>query len=395
MAKPINSHPYSDRAAFERLMLLIATLGQHPGLGCPKAESSGDDHHDAIEPIQQALAATAASLGFALSAYAAATLRKDLASLRQYGILGPQMYRWGYYLGVGALSLEELKLALDAISTLANNLSDPTFRQLQATLHQRFKTLDRQHQGQLFCPTRHLLNRAIHHTDPNTMVADGINPNSIFHQLPGLEAAITEHQAIELSRREDVYDTGRVGPERLWPLQLVYHDIAWYLLYENYTSGHFVVGRLSRFGNYCRPLSNPPRSTTQHQTQLAAALDLLENGWGLYLGEPAEQQAERQGTLALERVRVRFFPPVVAFILEGRLRHRRQRVVPGPKDDQGHYRYVDYVVQLPPRSLDECSRWVNRHLHHAQVLGPAALVERHREAALALAARYGGGRVDS
>lgn len=388
MVKPIANHPYSDRAAFDRLLLLIATLAQQPGVGCPSDERDQSQQHNAIALLQQALATTAAAQGVDLPAYATATLRKDLDTLRQYGILGPQMYRWGYYLGDGALRLQELKLALDAIATLADNLSDPTFQQLQITLRQRFKSLDQHHQEHLFSPTRYLLNRAIHDTDPTTLVAEGGNPNSIFQRLPQVETAIVNRQAIELSRREDVYGTGRVGPEQLWPLQLVYHDIAWYLLYEAYPSGHFVVGRLNRFADYCRDLPGVQRSPAQHQAQLTAALSLLDNGWGLYLGKPAEQQAERQGTLLLERVKVRFFPPVVGFILEGRLRHCRQKIVKGPKDSQGNYRHVDYVVRLPPRSLDEFSRWVNRHMQHAQVLSPPSLVECHRSAAMALADRY-------
>jgi predicted DNA-binding transcriptional regulator YafY len=388
MAKSADGHPYSDRAAFDRLMLLIATLAQRPGVGCPPQERHQTEQHDAIAALQQTLVATAHDQGFDLPAYAPATLRKDIATLRQYGLLGPQMYRWGYYLGNGALSLEELKLALDAIAALADSLSDPTLQQLQASLRQRFKTLDHQYQGQLFCPSRRLLNRAVHPTDPDTLLAEGVNPNSIFQRLPQLETAIANHQAIELSRREDAYRTDRVGPERLWPLQLVYYDIAWYLLYEEWGTGHFAVGRLSRFADYCQELPEEARSLQQQQSQLAAALDLLDNGWGLYLGKPAEQQAERQGTLKLERVKVRFFPPVEHFILEGSLRHRRQRITPGPKDAQGNHAYVDYVVQLPPRSLNEFSRWVNRHMHHAQVLSPPSLVERHRAAAEAIAARY-------
>jgi len=42
------------------------------------------------------------------------TLRKDLETLRRYGILDRQMYRWGYYLGTGALRRDELQVAFNA-----------------------------------------------------------------------------------------------------------------------------------------------------------------------------------------------------------------------------------------------------------------------------------------
>jgi len=51
---------------------------------------------------------------------------------------------------------------------------------------------------------------------------------------------------------------------------------------------------------------------------------LIENGWGFYLGEPAQQQAELQCQLDFETVKVRFFPPVMA-IEEGK-RHHSQKI---------------------------------------------------------------------
>jgi len=47
---------------------------------------------------------------------------------------------------------------------------------------------------------------------------------------------------------------------------------------------------------------------------------------GFYLGEPAQQQAELQCQLDFETVKVRFFPPVMAFIEEGKRRHHSQKI---------------------------------------------------------------------
>jgi len=49
--------------------------------------------------------------------------------------------------------------------------------------------------------------------------------------------AISKGQAIEISRGSDPYLRGYIGPLQIWPLQLIYHDIAWYLIYEYIVTG--------------------------------------------------------------------------------------------------------------------------------------------------------------
>ena len=130
------------------------------------------------------------------------------------------------------------------------------------------------------------------------------------------------------------------------------------------------------------------RGLAAQEQSLHRAHKLLENGWGLYLGELDEQQAELEGKLSFETVKVRFFGPVMAFIVEGDRRHPRQKVRPKKDAVTGDLTYVDYEVMLPPRALKEFILWVFKHANHAQVLSPPTLVEQHREAMKAAAARY-------
>ncbi|MFM9264756.1 hypothetical protein [Tychonema sp. BBK16] len=95
-----------------------------------------------------------------------------------------------------------------------------------------------------------------------------------------------------------------------------------------------------------------------------------------------------QGTLKLEKVKVRFFEKVVGFILEGDRRHPRQKIKEGPRDSFGKLLYVDYKIDLPDRSLNEFSLWVNKHMENVQVMWPPSLVEKHRQAARDLCDRY-------
>jgi hypothetical protein len=87
--------------------------------------------------------------------------------------------------------------------------------------------------------------------------------------------------------------------------------------------------------------------------------------------------------------KVRFFPPISDFIQEGECRHPKQKLKKGPKDNQtGKIRYVDYSIQLPPRSLDEFGIWVQRYVDKAQILLPSELAQSHYQNALALIERY-------
>lgn len=119
------------------------------------------------------------------------------------------------------------------------------------------------------------------------------------------------------------------------------------------------------------------RGTEVQIHQLHQVQQLLRDGWGINLGGREEQQQEQSGKLPLVKVKVRFFERVVPFILEGNRRHPKQ-TIQVTKDGTGQVEWVDYTVLLPPRSLDEFFRWVNRFLEQAQVLAPTEWVEKYK-----------------
>ncbi|AFZ61253.1 WYL domain-containing protein [Anabaena cylindrica FACHB-243] len=385
------AHPYTERLAFERLLLLIATLLKYPGIGSPDfLDSSNNESHNAISSVKVYLQQLATELDIELPAGypAISTLRKDLETLRRYAILDQRMYRWGYYLGTGALSTTELKVAFNAIASQAQYQGDAQVRRIYEILSKRLRGLDMELKGEFFYPTRQHLNRAIIHTDPEEMVTKGENRDTLFHQLPLVEKAISKGEAIEISRSNDFYGFNRTGRIQVFPLQLIYHDIAWYLLYEYCENGHLAIGRLNRFNNHCKFLKMLPRGLEKQRENLAKAHKLLENGWGLNLGEPEPQKLELEGTLKFINAKVRFFPPISAFILEGERRHLYQKITSGLIDKTGQHTYIEYAVDLPPRSLNEFSLWVYRYMDKAEVLSPPQLVEQHRQSTQALFDRY-------
>lgn len=385
-------HPYKKPLAFTRLMLLIATFLKYPGIGSPDSnDCSEDQHHDAIIAVQLCLRNLATELNIDLPpGYPGiSTLRKDLETLRRYGILKDHMYRWGYYLGTGAMSVAELKVAFNALTSQAEYQGDAQARRICEVVTKRLRGLDTELNGEFFYPTRQHINRAIIYTDPEEMAQKGEHRDTLFHRLSLLENAITQGQALEIYRNQDLYGLNRVGCSQIFPLQLIYQDNAWYLLYEDCTNGHLVIGRLNRFSSHCQVLKNPPRGLEKQKDSLALAYKLLQNGWGLNLGDLNSQILELQGNLKLINIKVRFFPPGSAFILEGELRHSKQKITLGPVDSTtGKHNYIEYNIELPPRSLNEFSLWVNRYLDNAEVLSPPQLVEKHRQSAQSLFYRY-------
>ena len=383
-------HAYGEQSAFERLLLLIATLVQYPGIGSTEsiATSSGtsaDTTHDAFENIQVQMQTIAKACDIDLPNYSVHTLRKDLKTLRQYGILDRRMYRWGYYLGTGAMSRDELQTVLQSLSSHAKSQGNPNVRRIFETLEQRLRGLNLELEGQLFYPVRTQLDRSIVYADPDEMMKKGQYRRTLFHQLTAVETAIAQGQVVELYRQRDPYNTISTGHVQVYPLQLIYADIAWYLLYEHQGTHHLVLNRVDRLSDYLKVIDATGRGIAAQQQSLQIAHKLLDNGWGLFLGNPEEQVQERSGQLELIDVWVKFFPPVMDFILEGDRRHFRQEV---RKRSKGGEIYVDYQIKLPKRSLNEFCYWVHRFMNHAQIMAPPFLAEQHRQAAIDLVQRY-------
>lgn len=389
MAESTDLHPYRERAALDRLLLLIATFVQYPGIGDRDPLESDPMTEAALALVQAAMHGVAEAQGIQLPHYSIPTLRKDLVTLRRYGILSQRRYRAGYYLGTGGLTQYELRLALNALASLAKYQGDPQARQAQVQLKRRLRGLDLDLDGNLFYPVREHLNRAIVATDPDEMMRRGANQDTLFHQLEVLETAICQGQAVELVQSLDLYGNQNYATLQIYPLQLIYHDVAWYLLGERMEERHLVIYRMNRLKNYCKILRHEGRGSALQRQSLTLAHRLLENGWGLFLGSPSEQKAELAGQLLFETVKVRFYPPVSHFILEGNYRHPRQKVSVGPPDaDTDEPRYVNYQIKLPPRSLQEFSYWLSRYMESVEILAPTALAQRHYSAGKALIERY-------
>ncbi|WP_069789442.1 helix-turn-helix transcriptional regulator (plasmid) [Cyanobacterium sp. IPPAS B-1200] len=384
MAKTPQLHRYSDQKSFQRLMLLIATIVNHPNL----TQENDEEPTNSLSQLQQEINNTASEYDVQLDKPAISTLRKDLETLKKYGILERRMYRWGYYLGTGVMTKAEFKVAFDALESMANYQGDAIARKIYRQLRKRIKGLQLDHKTDFFYPIRRNLNRAINYTDPEEMFLKGNNQNTLYHHISSLEKAIIKGQAIEVSRPKDYYNQGHIGIEIIIPLQLIYYNIAWYLIYENCANGQIIIGRLNRFSDYFHILSTAGRNILAQKESLKKAEQLLINGWGLNLGNLEEQELELKGELLLEKIKVRFYPPIADLIIEGDLRHPKQRIKVTKNQYNGQISFVDYFISLPPRSLNEFLYWLQKYSSSVEVVHPQHLRKRHEQGALQLYQRY-------
>jgi hypothetical protein len=390
MPKKPQTHPYTDLQAFERLMLLIATFVLYPGVGSSDSSDAinteSGEYHDGLMEVLLHLQKVAGECGFNLPNYSVHTLRKDLRTLRRYKILDSRMYRWGYYLGTGVMTLTELQVAFNALASQAQYQQDPQVNRIYQKLIRRLRGFNLAEE--LTYPVRSQINRAIIYTNPEEMMADSKYRGTLFERLEEIETAIIQGQAIEIYRSRNPYQKGVTAYITVWPLQLIYCDIAWYLLYEDVHSRHLAISRLDRFSEHLKLLDSHIRGSKAQWQSLQVANQLLDAGWGLYLGDIEEQNLEKLGKLNFVNVTVRFFPEVLSFIQEGEKRHQSQKINPGPKGEDSKLMYLDYSLKLPPRSLNEFSRWVYRFMGNAQFLTPKELVEKHQQLAHELLGRY-------
>ncbi|MCA6572288.1 MAG: WYL domain-containing protein [Pseudanabaena sp. M57BS1SP1A06MG] len=382
MPKTNNLHPHSDRQAFDRLILLIATFIHHPGIGCPdRLGMNSQTAHESLENVQAKVYELAQQYNIPLTKYSIPTLRKDLVTLRKYGLLEKRIYRWGYFLGTGVMSFKDLQVALNALNSMAKYQRSPQAIRIYQELEQKLRGKQILESADYLYPVRSQIDRAIIYTDLDEMLDIKKNRYNLYHCLEQVESAIAIGQAITIYRYTDPYSQ-KIGYLQVFPLQLIYRDIAWYLLYEYVENGHIEIERIDRFTDQIQ-FVNQPRGTDLQKSSLNVAMNLFKKGWGLFLGEPSEQAREIAGTLEYVQIKIRFFAPVIAFIEEGEKRHISQVI-----DRSGKPDYIDYSISLPPRSLNEFCRWVHQFVHHAQVLEPKDLRDRFRFTAQRLAALY-------
>ena len=320
-AQPVESpHPYSDWESFQRVMTFIRFVAHHPLCWQPELQSS-------LGSVAAAMQTRGLLVGDSQAA-----LRKDIEQvLKPFGLLPRARLRRGYFLGSGILSESELLKVASVLQAQAKNIEDPTALGLLDTLRDRLQRS--QHDLVDLYPVRAIGNRSI-------VDVERLPPSALARTLSQLEQEIEAGQLLELNRFAGVgrFESTDDGFLRAWPLQIVFHNIAWYLAYERADGPEVGLLQFERLDRLFRGRPQPQQRDGTAQRQALQRLQrLYEASGGLFLGHSAKMQRQflsarpdlqAQATLTLE---LWFTDALFAFISEGTQRFPLAAMKMSPK----------------------------------------------------------------
>ena len=270
--------PPGDAPVFVRVFTLLRHLLQQPF-----------DQAEGV-PLPEHLIERTEAIPGAYLPSEAATLRKDIEKLlTPYGFRPPRdNVRHGYAIGTALLSAHRLREIHGVVSQAAGRLDDPTAQDLLRELEQRLAWAGIAVDGT--SPVRAFANRSI-------VSSALVRPDSLAaeRQAEALETAIVERRRIELERYASVgsFADSPNGSSRVWPLQLLFHNIGWYLVFEEDSPGQeeglIRCERLDRLALRRSERGNR-RSDEAHSQALRRLELLLHHSGGIYFGSDIKNQ---------------------------------------------------------------------------------------------------------
>lgn len=311
-----------DRRNFIRLFTLLRYVLKEPFDAPADLLLSSDGG-----PLYQHLIKRMSDLEGAYTPSQESVLRNDLRQvLRPYGfspdVKGrPASVRHGYAIGTALLSADQLLEVHDLLVASMERLSDASTKPLLTTLQDRLRRaglLDDQIQ-QRRTPKRALAHRSFTEIRPGTLAA--------ADQSQRLERAIHQQRRVWLRHEPDAptEEQRRRGDDRrfrAWPLQLLFHNISWYLAFETEAVGRpqglIRVLRVDRLRLISEDGNLRRGSPQEHTDAMQRLRRLLEVCGGLYFGNDIEAQlALMQGSQEhYERLRFSCTTPVFKLIRE-------------------------------------------------------------------------------
>ncbi len=314
------THAYSDWESFSRLFYtirLILTQPFHfdPDLGSLESLSEGLQQQGWVQGQNKD------------------AIRKDIEKvLKPYQILPLFPMKRGYFTHSGLFSRHELKQIYRLLQISTRTLENPWEQAVYEMVdtRMRFSRIDT---SEIY-PIRQLGNQSI--VDPT------LAPSGTLAARQGLEvveAAIQKGELLEVKRLPGAHFPGEaMEPFQIWPLQLVFHQIAWYLGCEYHSpekKGLLRFERLDRLFLNHRP--GLTRSLKEQEKSLRCLHKLYEVSAGIFLGNDPVLQKQflsrhpQERTKAQTTVELWFSERIFPFVSEGTRRFRHQQMSPRPK----------------------------------------------------------------
>jgi predicted kinase len=357
--------PLADRPVFVRVMTLLRHF-----LQVPFDRRTG-------EPLAQHLIGQLEGIAGSYLPSETAVLRKDIERvLTPYGFRSRNAnVRHGYGLGAAVLPPARLLEVYQVVEQAAQRLADPSAQDLLEELEERLRWAGLLPAADAV-PLRVFANRSIVH--PELLRPDAL---AVPVQAEKLEAAMLTNQRVVLQRfsASARHADSPAGELRVWPLQLVFHNIGWYLAFEEDAIGRaeglIRTERLYRLGwrlaetGHTRPAAARCAAVKRLQR-------LMTICGGIYFGDQLDGQlavlsddpAQRRGWM--RTVRFRCTPLVFSFLREGMQRFPLEQVrlsLPLPDDSWTPHALAPHVLAPLPG---------DRHPYPVEVVVPVWTAER-------------------
>lgn len=253
------------------------------------------------------------------------TLLKDLQLLRPYGLFQNGSARAGYALGTALLTMPRLLELNTIVRQVADRLADPSIQDLQREFADRLAWAGYPNDERP--PVRAYANRSI-------VGRDHVPPGSlaVAQQADRLSEAILKGYGVQLQQYEDAAlfegQYPNVNTFTVWPLQILFHNIGWYLAYEEYwpngDPGLIRTQRLDRLKLVSVDAAEHHARTPEKHRESVRRLDcLLDHCAGIFFGYDREAQLDlcasdpQRRSSRLTTLSVRCTPRVFTFLREG------------------------------------------------------------------------------
>lgn len=372
----VMNHRYSNLEQFERLIKTIRFIVHHPFLNSP------------IKKTQEFFIEKMLELElFDESKYSLDMLRKDIEFvLNPYQILPEISMKKGYFAGTGILSQYQLNKLYQSLQSHSREkyFKDPLAAEIYDIFKKRLEN-SKLLEGEAPYPTRLIGTKSI------------VDVEKYQQKFEQLEEAIKNAKLLEFSYVQGCAKWSNDQPQtfRAYPLQIVFHNIAWYLGYEigeKNKKGLFVFERIDRikFENV-----NTKRDITEQKKALHKLDKLYAASAGLYLGNDVKQQGQYLDSKQKKKLEVTVILHTTElafkFICEGNQRFQKiemskpdwlKRTSYNPelftlKDNILPYRYT-IKITVPEWSLNDIDliRWISVWGKEVKVTSPQPLVDR-------------------
>ena len=376
------THSYSDWEPFQRLVTIIRFILHRPFL-----PNTGEGHLQTL--------ITALRENHIINYNYLDRVRKDIEKvLKPYQILPDFPLRNGYFAGTGILSRYELEKVFTVIQSQARSLEDPVALATYETLKERIALSNLDFTD----------NYAVRTIGTHCIIdSEFVHPSALVKNLQKLEAAILQGQLLEFNRLPGCATFP--GDEHsfflAWPLQIVFHNLGWYLGFECASGKDIDLFRFERLDRLF--IGKQPNQSRDRQVQLKSwqkLQKLYAASAGIFLGNSAQMQQQFFSTDPEEKANVEvivelwFNDDMFRFISEGTKRFPSSQMKMSPPLEGRKLNYPKSIfclsktkdakfpnrfrVKLPKWSLNDVDlwRWIVGFGGNVKVKEPVELINK-------------------